>query len=55
MSKQTIQIGDKFKRTFTSPFGKTITKVITVMSIQGRKVFMDDGQFYLFINGQIIG
>ncbi len=41
-----VKIGDKFKYLRTSPFGKEIEEIITVVAIVGTKVIFDTGFEY---------
>tara|TARA_R100001244_G_scaffold127242_1_gene97778 strand:+ start:1085 stop:1228 length:144 start_codon:yes stop_codon:yes gene_type:complete len=38
--------GDKFKRTFTTRFGKEITEIIIIVCISGNNILMDNGQTF---------
>lgn len=43
---KTINIGDKFNYEFTTPFGKQISEIITVVAINNNSVLMDNGQTF---------
>lgn len=45
-----LKRGQKFEQTFTSPFGKKITKIVTIVAINGSSVLMDSGETFHKIN-----
>lgn len=42
--------GQKFEKTFTTPFGKKVTQIITVVAINNNSVLMDSGETFHLIN-----
>ena len=42
----TLKIGQKFNLKFTSPFGKVIENIITIVCIKGDSILMDNGKTY---------
>jgi len=45
-----IKRGQKFEKTFTTPFGKKVKQIITVVAINGNSVLMDSGETFHTIN-----
>ena len=41
-----IKIGDKFNYQFTTPFGKEVSEVITVVAIRNNSVMMSNGSTF---------
>jgi len=41
-----MKIGQKFTKTYTTPFGKKIISEITVIAIDGCNVLFDNGAWY---------
>jgi hypothetical protein len=42
----TLKLGQKFNSKFTSPFGKVIENIITIVCIKGDSILMDNGKTY---------
>jgi len=45
-----LKKGQKFEKTFTTPFGKKVTQIITIVAINGNSVLMDSGETFHTIN-----
>ena len=45
----TIKIGDKFNYKFTTPFGKEVSEVTTVVAIRNNSVMMSNGKTFHLI------
>lgn len=45
-----LKKGKKFKKTFTTRFGKEITEILTIVAINGNSILMDNGQTFHKIN-----
>jgi hypothetical protein len=46
----TLKTGQKFQKTFTSPFGKEITEILTIVAINGNSILMDNGETFHTFN-----
>lgn len=45
-----LKRGQKFQRTFKTPFGKVVTEIITIVAINGDSVLMDNGETFHKLN-----
>ena len=45
-----LKRGQKFERTFTTPFGKEVTEIVTIVAINGNSVLMDNGMTFHKLN-----
>ena len=44
MKSNTLKIGQKFNYQFTTPFGKIVKEVITIVAINNNFILMDNGK-----------